>query len=115
MWWSDKAKPDPQWLQFDLGAMETVGAVAVTWWKAYARAYTVHVSADGKAWREVTGVTERRNFHGDSDILRFEPVRARYVRLHCTERAVTWQAYTVFEVGVFRSIPRHGSEKKNQP
>jgi hypothetical protein len=38
-------------------------------------------------------------------VFRFEPVEARYVRLHCTDRAVTWQAYTVFEFGVFEAIP----------
>ncbi|MFW6107067.1 MAG: glycosyl hydrolase [bacterium] len=115
MWWSDKAQPDPQWLMVDLGSDQTVGAVAVSWWKPYARDYTVQVSADGQRWREVARVEGKRNFHGDSDILRFEPVQARYLRLHCTERAVTWQAYTVFEFGVYESLPRPPATKEPRP
>ena len=70
------------------------------------RDYTVEVSTDGQAWREVAAVKGRAIYHGDADIFRFEPVQARYVRLHCTERAVTWQAYTVFEFGVYETLPR---------
>ncbi len=105
MWWSDKAQPDPQWLAVDLGSARTVGGVSVTWWKAYARAYTVQVSSDGSQWREVAGIENRRNHPGDSDLIRFEPVQARHVRLHCTGRAVDWQAYTVFELGIYEAIP----------
>jgi hypothetical protein len=115
MWWSDKAQPDPQWLMVDLGSLQKVGGVAASWWKAYARAYTVQVSPDGKAWREVGRVEAKKNFFGDSDVFRFEPVQARYVRLHCTERAVTWQAYTVFELAVFTSIPQPPAAREARP
>jgi hypothetical protein len=40
------------------------------------------------------------------DVLRFEPVRVRYIRLDGTNPAVTWQAYTVFEFGVYDAIPK---------
>lgn len=104
MWWSDKAESDPQWLQVDLGSVQTVGAVAMLWWKAYARAYTVQVSTDSGRWHEVARVEDKRNFFGDSDLFRFKPVEARYVRIRCTERAVTWQAYTVFELAVYPGV-----------
>ncbi len=106
MWWSDNDKPDPQWLMVDLGAMQGVGGVAASWWKAYARSYAAEVSTDGQVWREVGAVKGKNNYCGDSDVIRFAPVEARYVRLRFTERAVTWQAYTVFEFGVFAAIPR---------
>jgi hypothetical protein len=106
MWWSDNDKPGPQWLMVDLGSERKVGGMTVAWWKAYAKAYVVQVSTDGETWREVASVRGRNNWLGDADILRFEPVQARYVRLNCTERAVTWQAYTVFELGVYEAIPR---------
>jgi hypothetical protein len=106
MWWSENKEADPQWLLVDLGAEHKVGTVAVAWWKAYAKTYAVQVSTDGETWREVASVTGRNNWLGDSDVLRFEPIQARYVRLHLTERAVTWQAYTVYELGVYESIPR---------
>jgi mannan endo-1,4-beta-mannosidase len=105
MWWSDNEKPDPQWLMVDLGAVCKVGGVSVAWWKAYAKDYTIEVSTDATSWREAARVTGRSNWLGDMDVLRFEPTKARYVRLHCTTRAVTWQAYTVFELGVYESIP----------
>lgn len=106
MWWADNTKPDPQWLAVDLGQERTIGAVSIAWWKAFASAYTVEVSADGQQWREVAAVKQKRTYHGDMDVHRFEPVKARHVRLHCTARAVTWQSYAVFELGVYESIPK---------
>ena len=105
MWWSDNERPDPQWLMLDMGAERSIGGVSVLWWKAYATDYTVEVSHDAQNWREVARVTGRGRYEGDMDILRFEPVKARYVRLHCTKRSVTWQAYTVFEFGVWEDSP----------
>jgi hypothetical protein len=106
MWWADKAQTDPQWLEADLGATRRVGGVSVTWWKPYARNFTVQVSTDGEAWQTVATVENKRNFFGDSDLVRFDPVKARYVRLHCTERAVTWQAYCVYEFAVYETLPQ---------
>jgi hypothetical protein len=105
MWWSDKDQPDPQWLSVDLDDEKTVGGVSVTWWKAYPKDYTVEVSDDSEMWRPVAKTENRRNYHGDMDVFRFEPVRTRYVRLHCRNPAVTWQAYTVFEFAVFAAVP----------
>ncbi len=104
-WWSDKDAPDPQWLMVDLGAEKTVGAVSVTWWKAYAKDYAVQVSSDGKSWRDVSRVEGRRKPAGDSDLMRLAPVRARHVRLHCTEPAVDWQHYCVYEFAVYEEVP----------
>jgi chondroitin AC lyase len=106
MWWSDHEKPGPQWLMVDLGSVRKVGGAMVAWWKAYAKDYALEVSTDGQKWREVASVKGRNNWLGDADLFRFEPVEARYVRLYCTERAVTWQAYTVFEFGVYEAVPR---------
>jgi len=107
MWWSDNDQPDPQWLMVDLGKECNVSAVTVLWWKAYAKDYTIEVSSDARSWHKVARVTGRNKYHGDMDMLRFKPVRARFVRLHCTKRAVTWQAYTVFEFGVWEHLPEH--------
>jgi hypothetical protein len=104
-WWADREAEGPQWLMVDLGVPQTVGAVCVTWWKAYAKNYTVQVSGDGEKWREVAGVRDRAKRSGDSDLFRFTPVKARYVRLHCTEPAVTWQHYCVYEFAVYADVP----------
>ena len=63
------------------------------------------MSEDGKDWREVASVKDRNVYLGDSDVLRFEPAKARYVRLHCTKPAVTWQTYAVHHFGVYDKIP----------
>jgi hypothetical protein len=42
------------------------------------------------------------------DIHRFDPVRARYVRLRCTEHAVQWQTYCIFDLGVYEDMPEQG-------
>ena len=104
-WWADKEGTDPEWLQVDLGAQKTIGAVCVTWWKAFAKDYTVQVSTDGKTWREVASVESRRKRNGDSDLLPFEPTKARYVRLHCTDPAVDWQHYCIYEFAVYAKVP----------
>jgi len=106
MWWSDKDQPDPQWIMIDLGAVRRVSAVSALWWKAYAKAYTVQVSTDGKNWQDAAEMKGRSNYFGDMDLLRFNPAEARYIRLHCGQRAVTWQAYTLFELGVYESLRR---------
>jgi mannan endo-1,4-beta-mannosidase len=100
-WWADQREDDPQWLQVDLGAVRNIGAVSVLWWKAYAADYTVQVSDDAADWREVARVQGRRQHLGDSDLHRFDPVEARYVRLHFTKRAVNWQAYCVYRLAVY--------------
>ena len=104
MWWSDHREPDPQWLQVDLGAQKTVGALSVLWWKAYATKYTVQVSQDGENWRTVATVEGRPKPLGGADVVRFEPVQTRYVRLHFTDRAVTWQAYCIYDLGLYEQI-----------
>jgi trehalose/maltose hydrolase-like predicted phosphorylase len=48
-----------------------------------ASAYTLEVSADGRTWRTVAKVTGASK--GTTDVLRFAPVRARYVRLRLTK------------------------------
>ncbi len=105
MWWADHREEDPQWLMVDLGAEKTVGAACVTWWKAYAKNYTVQVSGDGENWREVARIEGRDKPMGDSDVVRFDPAQARYVRLHFTERSVTWQAYCVYRFAVYEEVP----------
>ncbi len=102
--WNGGKEGEP-WLAVDLGSEQTVGAVSVSWWKAYARSFQVQVSADGAQWKDVHRVDKKTNWHGDTDVLRFAPVPARHVRLLCTRRGTDWGGYTVYEVGVYASLP----------
>jgi hypothetical protein len=92
----------PQWLQVDLGEDKTIGGASVLWWRARATHYALQVSDDGQEWRDVVQV---ENGQGPMDIHRFDPVRARYVRLYCTEHAVQWQTYCVFDFAVYENLP----------
>jgi len=97
--------PASQWLAVDLGAEKTVGGVIILWGKAYARAYQVQVSKDGQTWSDVFRREKKRSFHGDSDAIAFQPVKARHVRLLCTEPGTDWGGYTVYELGIYESLP----------
>ena len=95
----------PQWLSVDLGSKQKVGAVVVSWWKAYASDYEVQVSFDGEKWRTAGRIEDKSHWHGDADVFRFEPVEARHVRIRATELATSWGGYTVYDLAVFESLP----------
>ena len=109
-WWAGVPKTrrgepvvvGPQWMQVDLGEEKTIGGGSVHWWRARATHYTLQVSGDGQHWRDIVRVEDGQ---GPMDIHRFDPVRARYVRLHCTEHAVNWQTYCVFDFAVYKELP----------
>ncbi|MBW1599643.1 discoidin domain-containing protein [Streptomyces sp. JJ38] len=88
---------DGQWLTVDLGAPRTVARVVLDWEAAYARGYRVEVSSDGSEWRRVWSTDAGT---GGIETARFEPVEARYVRVHGTDRATRY-GYSLYEVGVY--------------
>ena len=99
-------KREPQTLTVDLGSAQSVGGVITTWWNAYAEDYRIEVSVDGETWQEVGRIEDNPNYRGDTDVFRFEPVRARHVRLHVSKRGTNWGGLWLQELGVFGSIPR---------
>jgi len=48
---------DDQWIQVDLGAVQTFTKITIAWEQAYARDYVVQVSNDGQAWTAVKSVS----------------------------------------------------------
>jgi hypothetical protein len=106
-WWADrKAREEPQWIQVDLGASRTVGAVAALWDRPYPQDYRVQVSSDGDTWREVARMEERSYMpHGASHVIRFGPVKARRVRLKCMEPQQSWMTYILHHLGVHEALP----------
>ncbi|MGQ9504353.1 MAG: glycosyl hydrolase [Thermogutta sp.] len=107
-WWADRhQREQPQWLQVDLGADRTVGAVSVMFGVPHSQDYRAEVSTDGENWREVGRATHSGyQPHGVADVLRFAPVRARYVRLWLTKPAVDWMTYAVSHFGVYQTLPK---------
>ncbi len=82
----------------------------MSWWKAYARDWAIEVSADGAAWRSVHEVANKREYLGNTDVVSFEPVEARHVRILCRRRATDWGGYTLYDLRLYRP-----STASNQP
>ena len=95
--WSSEFS-DPQWIAVDLGRIERISRVVLDWEAAYAKAYSVEVSPDGKTWKEVTRTEDGK---GGSEVLRFAPTEARWVRMTGTRRATKF-GYSLWELRVFR-------------
>ncbi|MCM4078378.1 DUF1996 domain-containing protein [Paractinoplanes hotanensis] len=92
--WSS-AFSDPQWLQVDLGASATVSSVVLNWESAYARAFSVKVSANGSSWSTIHSTT---NGTGGRQTITATST-GRYVRLETTARATQWGvSLTEFQV-----------------
>jgi hypothetical protein len=92
--WSS-AFSDPQWLQVDLGASATVSSVVLNWEAAYARAFSVKISANGSSWTTLHTTT---NGTGGRQALTVSGT-GRYVRLETTVRATQWGvSLTEFQV-----------------
>ena len=93
--WSS-AWSDPQWLQVDLGGVQTISQVTLVWEAAYATAFEIQVSADGSSWHDVyatttgTGGTQNLQVSGSG----------RYVRMYGTKRA-TGYGYSLWEFQVY--------------
>lgn len=103
--WSSEGEAD-QWIALDLGSEETVGAVTLSWWRYYAQAYVLQVSNDGTQWKEVFSQPKKTGKTGDTDLIRFTPVKTRYIRLLCQKSTSNNGGhYCLFEFRVFQSLP----------
>jgi hypothetical protein len=93
--WSS-AFSDPQWLQVDLGASQSVCEVTLNWEAAYATAFQIQTSPDGTNWTTIystttgTGGNQTLNVTGTG----------RYVRMNGTARATPY-GYSLLEFGVY--------------
>lgn len=94
--WSSEYS-DPQWIYVDLGAVHEIQKVVVFWETAYAKAYEIQVSLDAQAWITVFSTTEG---DGGADVVAFDPVPARYVRVYGTQRGTSY-GYSLLELEVY--------------
>ena len=95
--WSSQHGSDPQWLCIDYRDVRTVDKVTIAWEAAYATAYKVQTSLDGHEWTDVYSTAAG---DGGTDVIMFEPVQARFVRLHGTQRVNAEWGYSVWEMNV---------------
>ncbi|MCQ4045411.1 beta-N-acetylglucosaminidase domain-containing protein [Streptantibioticus rubrisoli] len=84
--WSSPAK-DGQWVQVELSRPARVGRVVLHWQDAYASAYRVLVSPDGRSWRTAATVTTGR---GGTETVRMDEADTRFIRVQCDQRATPY-------------------------
>lgn len=94
-WSSDFA--DDQWWQVEFKKSQRIGGMNIQWETAFAEKYTVKVSNDGENWTTVYNVEEG---DGRTDLLFFEPVEARFLRIHCIQRGTGW-GNSIWEIFFF--------------
>ncbi len=94
-WASDWS--DPQWIQIDLGSVQTFTNVLLAWEAAHASGYQIQVSNNGSDWSTLYTTASG---DGGFDLV---PVSGsgRYVRMYGTTRA-TGYGYSLWEFGIYR-------------
>ncbi len=95
--WSSEWGKDPSWIAVDLQEPAEIGGVTLKWEWSYAKSYEIQVSDDGNKWKSVYHTDEGR---GKTEKIQFKPVKARYVRVYCIQRALQW-GYSLYEIEVY--------------
>jgi hypothetical protein len=95
-WASDWS--DPQWIQVDLGSVQTFDHVQLAWESAYGKAYQIQTSTDGTNWTTIYSTTSANGGFDDLAI----SGSGRYVRVNGTARGTAY-GYSLWEFGVYRS------------
>jgi hyaluronoglucosaminidase len=94
--WSSPAE-DGAWWQLELSRPVRLGRVVLHWQDAYAAAYRVQVSADGRRWRTAATVRDGR---GGRESVRMDERDVRYVRVQGDKRA-TEHGYSLWSVEAY--------------
>ncbi|WP_455567666.1 beta-N-acetylglucosaminidase domain-containing protein [Streptomyces celluloflavus] len=94
--WSSRPE-DGAWLQFALPRPARLGQVVLRWQDAYASAYRVQVSADGRGWRTAATVRDGR---GGRESIRMDAKDTRFVRIQGDERATRF-GYSLWSVEAY--------------
>ena len=85
MWQTAKAvgknKPLVEWITVDLGSSLSFSQVTLEWDANFATNYTIQISDDGNGWSTVVDIS---GADGGNDMVAFNPVLARFVKLEST-------------------------------
>ncbi|MEU3348972.1 discoidin domain-containing protein [Streptomyces sp. NPDC006700] len=92
--WSS-AFSDPQWVQVDLGSVQNLCKVDLTWETAYAKEFQIQASANGQTWTTLKSVTGATGGTASYDV----SGSGRYLRIYGTVRS-TGYGYSLWEVAV---------------
>lgn len=97
--WQAADKKDDEWMQIDLGSVQAVNSVKITWEAAYASKYRIQTSVDGKNWTTVANV----NGQIGEVATTFAATNARYVRMQGVSRATEY-GYSIYEFEVYGAL-----------
>lgn len=95
--WSS-AWSDPQWLQVDLGSVQNICKVDLSWETAYGKDFKIQASSDGSTFTDLTSVTGGTGGQASYDV----SGSGRYVRIYGTARG-TGYGYSLWEMAVHTS------------
>jgi hypothetical protein len=89
---------DNEWIAVDLGKEYTIECVELMWEVAFGAEYEIQVSSsDTLSWQTVF---HRTDGNGGRDVVLFEPVTCRYVRMYGIDRGTQW-GFSLWELGVY--------------
>ncbi|MFJ2016543.1 discoidin domain-containing protein [Streptomyces nodosus] len=86
---------DPQWVQVDLGSVQDLCKVDLSWEAAYGKDFQIQASTDGQKWNTLKSVTGASGGTASYDV----SGSGRYVRINGTARG-TGYGYSLWEVAV---------------
>jgi hypothetical protein len=92
----ESSSSDPQWLELDLGSVQSLCSAQILWETAYSRNFVIQTSATGgefaEDWASILTVTDQELPHVRDQInyIFAADSSARYVRFYGTERATVW-------------------------
>ncbi len=105
---ADRPRLD-SWVRVDLGSVQSVDRVRLSWEAAYGAEYRIQVSTNGTTWQDTTRVPASYTFpappvvpggNGGVDDLTFPAVSGRYVRM-LGSRPATAFGYSLWSVEAF--------------
>ena len=91
---------DPQWVVVDLENTYSIYDIEFDWEGAYAKAYTIEVSADGDTWYEAYSTDDCKGGQHVREQVLMHNFPARYIRFNGSQRA-TGYGYSFWEMEVY--------------
>jgi hypothetical protein len=101
----ESASSDNQQITVDLGSVQTIDRVRLSWENAYGKDFTIQVSSNSTTWTTVATVTGNATTYSDFTGL---ATSGRYVKMAGTARATSY-GYSLYEFEVFGTSPNPAS------
>ncbi|MFD4988155.1 beta-N-acetylglucosaminidase domain-containing protein [Streptomyces sp. NPDC058374] len=108
--WSSPAE-DNAWWQTELREPARVGRVELHWQDAYAAAYRVQVSKDGRVWRTAATVKDGK---GGRERVGLDAKDVRFLRVQGDKRATEY-GYSLFSVEAYAVAEKEKEKEQQKP